>query len=87
MYLNMEMSALSNQGQGRGGYRPGAGRPAGAKNFSPRKDRSERASSRSITLPAEVWDELLEMAKDRGISVPKLCAELIQEKMKEEDYI
>lgn len=59
---------------GRGGKRPGAGKPAGTKNRRPAARGVRVATSISLELYAQVVTE----AKERGMTVPEILREWIE---------
>lgn len=59
----------------RGGYRPGAGRPAGTKSNKP----VPRGVRVATTIPRELYAQVDAEAKKKGVTVPDILRRWIEE--------
>ena len=65
--------AAHSKPTGRGGYRPGAGRPP-----KPETEKAPRREQINLRLPHEMAEDLRQMAATAGVTISELIRELLR---------
>ena len=64
---------METKKEGRGGRRPGSGRPPGAPNKNPRP----ATEARQLTMSRELWQQVDAALEDRGLSRRELFEQAV----------
>ena len=76
--VEMVKEAIAQKKDGRGGRRAGAGRKAGSKDKSPRKNNFGRIYSLQIRIDDELKDKLATIAEARGVASSTIAREILE---------